>query len=259
MDLSFAWKLKKYIGLLSATLIGILLFEYTYSQLEYMRYTGADNVVFALQLAMGCSSVGWNGILFPIFASLPMAANYVREYKTGYIKVRFTKQKTNEYITKVLFKNAIMGGLALMIPFLWIAVRMYLDKGLDVPLITESGLSMVTFMTEFAKVNPIGYIAFQAVQVFFCGMAFATLALGISAWVKNEFLTLLLPFAICILVAILTPSHAWDLLLLYCINGYAEASLFPVVVMGAVLMIIGILLFSIGVHRNESDDDKRAK
>lgn len=247
------------MGFVGAVVLGILVFEYSYAQIRYMRYTGADNVVFALQLCMGCSSVGWNGILFPIFTTLPMAVNYVREYKSGYIKIRFTKQKKRDYIVRSLWKNGMMGGLTLMIPLLWIAVRLCLDKGLDAPLITEHGLSLVQFMTEFAEGNPIAYIAFQVAQVFLCGVAFATLALGISAWVKNEFLTVLLPFAICILTSILTPNHTWDLLLLYCINGYAGASVFNLVVMGSILLIIGIVLFITGVHRNESEDDKTAK
>lgn len=259
MSLSFSWKLKKYIGFFGTVLLGILLFEYTYTQLGYMRHTGLDNIVFALQLAMGNSSVGWAGILFPIFACLPMAVSYVREYKSGYIKIRFTKQKKKDYVVRTLFKNGVAGGLALLVPLLWLVVHMYLDKGLGAPLITEPGLTMVNFMKDFAAVNPIGYIVYQAVQVFLCGVAFATLALGISAWVKNEFLTLVLPFAICIFVAIFTPDHAWDLLLLYCINGYTGATLFPVVVMWFGLMAAGILLFGIGVYRNEADDDRQTK
>lgn len=167
MKQGIVWKLKKHIGFIGAVCIGILLFEYSYAQLGYIQYTGAENAVFMLQLLMGCSSVGWSGILFPILAVLPMAVNYVREYKTGYINIRFTKERKQDYLIKTLVKNGIAGGIALMIPLCLIVIHLCLDKGLDAPMITEEGLTVVKFMTEFGEHHPAGYMLYQIIQVFF--------------------------------------------------------------------------------------------
>lgn len=253
MNINYVYLFKKYIGLIVSIVLGIVLFEYAYCQMEFMRYSGSDNIIFALQLCMGCGVSGWNGIVFPILASLPMAINYVREYKSGYLKIRLTKQSKINYITNILLKNALCGGVALVIPLIEIIVHLYQDKGITAQLITEEGLSVVRFMTSFAESNPIGYILFQIMQVFSCGVVFSTFALGISAWLKNEFLTVLMPFAICILVAILSPNYSWDLLLLYCPNAYVNVPIFNLVVMASGLLFIGIIFFIIGFYKNEDD------
>lgn len=250
------WKIKKYFSFICAIAIGIIIFEYSYYEVESIGYVGSESIVFALQLCMGCGSSGWNGVVFPILAALPMAMNYVREYKTGYIKIRFTKQSKKKYIIGMLIKNGVLGGLALMIPFVMIAFHLYMDKGISALLMVEDGLTVVKFMTSFAEVNPIGYIVYQTIQVFLCGLAFSTFALGISAWVKNEFLTVLLPFALCVSVAILTPDYSWDLLLLYCSNAYINVSFFNLIVMGVLLFITGVMMFVTGVNKNEYEEDK---
>lgn len=256
MNKEVSWIIKRNLGFVCAVLVGVILFEYSYYEIKSTGYYGAENIVFTLQLCMGCGSSGWNGVVFPILAALPMAMNYVREYKTGYIKIRFTKQSKKKYTIQMLLKNGILGGGALLIPFVILVIHLYLDKGIGAPLMTEQGLTVVKFMTSFAEANPIGYMIYQGVQVFLCGVVFSTFSLGISTLVKNEFLTVLLPFALCISVAILTPDFSWDLLLLYCVNAYSEVSLFKVCIMGTLLLITGVILFVVGVNRNEYEDDK---
>jgi len=43
---------------------------------------------------------------------------------------------------------------------------------------------------------------------------------------------------------------------LYCVNAYSEVSLFKVCIMGTLLLVTGVILFVVGVNRNEYEDDK---
>ena len=76
-------------------------------------------------------------------------------------------------------------------------------------------------------------------------------AIGISAWIKNTFLTLILPFVLCIAMAILIPDNRFDLLLIFAPNGYAWASVPIILIMSGILILTGIILFAVGVKNNE--------
>ena len=84
--------IKKYSGFIISIVIGLLLYEeanYAYTYRAATAYS--DHMIYRLILSMGSGSSGWNGILFPILAALPMGISYVREYRSGYLKLRLQK------------------------------------------------------------------------------------------------------------------------------------------------------------------------
>lgn len=84
--------IKKYSGFIISIVIGLLLYEeanYAYTYRTATAYS--DHMIYRLILSMGSGSSGWNGILFPILAALPMGISYVREYRSGYLKLRLQK------------------------------------------------------------------------------------------------------------------------------------------------------------------------
>lgn len=248
MSLSYA--LKKNSGFIISVIAGVVLYEHAlFSGLKY--YEGADNVVNALMLSMGCGRAGWNGILFPILASLPMATQYVREYKSGYLWLILERTGNWKYKMERLGKNALFGALSLLIPYLIYAFQLTLMLDTAAPLYPDHGESLAHYNPELAEAYPILYILMIALIVSVCGAVFTTFALGFSTLVKNEFLTLLLPFATCILMAMVTPDLQWDLLCTYCPNGYAKIKTSNIVVMDCIVAFLGIGLFIIGTKINE--------
>lgn len=84
--------IKKYSGFIISIVIGLLLYEeanYAYTYRTATAYS--DHMIYRLILSMGSGSSGWNGILFPILAALPMGISYVREYRSGYLKLQPAK------------------------------------------------------------------------------------------------------------------------------------------------------------------------
>ena len=80
--------IKKYSGFIISIVIGLLLYEeanYAYTYRAATAYS--DHMIYRLILSMGSGSSGWNGILFPILAALPMGISYVREYRSGYLNL----------------------------------------------------------------------------------------------------------------------------------------------------------------------------
>ena len=224
--------IKKYSGFIISIVIGLLLYEeanYAYTYRTATAYS--DHMIYRLILSMGSGSSGWNGILFPILAALPMGISYVREYRSGYLKLRLQKMSRKRYVAVTLIQNAILGTKA------------YLN--------IKEGETVIMFHPELAASNTIAYVCLLGTFVLLAGVTFATFAIGISAWIKNTFLTLILPFVLCIAMAILIPDNRFDLFLIFAPNGYAWASVPIILIMSGILILTGIILFAVGVKNNE--------
>lgn len=239
-------RIKNSLGLFLSVTMGYLFFLFAW---EPGGIFGMNDVVSALVHAMSNGQFSFNGVLFPILATLPMATRYVREWKSGYLKLVFSKQKRNEYIVKMLLKNAFIGGSALALPAILFTIQLYIYYREWCSPYQE--LIHVHFMKQIAIQNGGFYVFLVIIGVFCCGVVFATFSLGISAWTKNSFLTIMLPFVLCIVVAMTTPDFGWDLLLLYSPNIYTETSYVCIAIMEVSLFVLGILLFVVGVYRNE--------
>ena len=108
------------------------------------------------------------------------------------------------------------------------------------------------FMKDWAEGRELVYVLLLIGIIFLCGVIFATFALGISAWIKNSFLTLIIPFGLCILSAMFPPRKL-HLLLLYSPNVYGHMSIPLTCVMGVLLFVTGIVMFVTGVKFNEKN------
>ena len=103
--------IKKYSGFIISIVIGLLLYEeanYAYTYRAATAYS--DHMIYRLILSMGSGSSGWNGILFPILAALPMGISYVREYRSGYLKLRLQKMSRNRYVVVTLMQYLAAWG-----------------------------------------------------------------------------------------------------------------------------------------------------
>lgn len=247
------YRLKQNKFFLIAIFISLILLEYSYQSTMSFGYENADNALdlFLYTLASGLAS--WLGLLFPMVAALPYAATYVREYKTGYLKCKLMRMGKFNYFCGKLLATFFYGGFALAVPVGIYALQIGLSHKTTAPLGGENGQTFVSYMIDFAKKNPGGYMALSVAIVFVCGAVFSVFAMGISAWVKNEFLTIILPFALCILVAIVSPFASFNFLLLFCPSEYSFVQTWQLIAMAGGLLIAGILLFVFGVIRNEKE------
>ena len=151
--------IKKYSGFIISIVIGLLLYEeanYAYTYRAATAYS--DHMIYRLILSMGSGSSGWNGILFPILAALPMGISYVREYRSGYLKLRLQKMSRNRYVVVTLIQNAILGGLGLLIPYAVYCLHLYFQYGTKAYLNIKEGETVIMFHPELAASNTIAYV-----------------------------------------------------------------------------------------------------
>ena len=151
--------IKKYSGFIISIVIGLLLYEeanYAYTYRTATAYS--DHMIYRLILSMGSGSSGWNGILFPILAVLPMGISYVREYRSGYLKLRLQKMSRNRYVVVTLIQNAILGGLGLLIPYAVYCLHLYFQYGTKAYLNIKEGETVIMFHPKLAASNTIAYV-----------------------------------------------------------------------------------------------------
>ena len=240
-------KLKKNIGLIIAVLISLIIFE-----AGSIGFDAADqrDVASSFIWLLSNGTYGFNGVFFAILAALPLSTSYVREYKSGYLSIVFTKQTKKKYILGKLVHNGLYGGIALAVPAIIINIELLLHYGPDAHIDKET--TVIMFLKDWAVGRELVYVLLLIGIIFSCGVIFSTLALGISAWVKNSFLTLIIPFGLCILTAMFPPRKL-NLLLLYSPNVYGHMSIPLTCVMGILLFVAGIVMFVTGVHYNEKN------
>lgn len=249
--------IKKNLGLIIAIVIGVILFEeanYEYSR--RISNINGNHMLYRLILSMGNGSAGLNALFFPVLAALPIGVSYVREYKSGYLKLILQRESLKKYVIKKLCLNIIYGGISLVVPYILYCIHLYVQLGTKAELVLDKGNTVIMFCPELANENMLLYLVVIGAFVFNAGAVFATFSIGISAWVKNEFLSLALPFALCIAVAIVTPDMKWDLLLLYSPNGYEYASIAVIIIISAFMYLMGAMMFIFGVKKNEQDNRK---
>lgn len=192
-------------------------------------------------------------VIFPMLVSLPAAVKSVAEFESGYFRLALPKTTFRKYTITKLLTNALTGGALLVLPAAAYLLRIIFVKGAQAEAYSlERNLIDIHFCLELYNSHPMLYTLLILACIFFCGMAFATLALGIGAMTQKKYLALLLPQVYYIGTAVVFPKYvrALDATTLYVVNSNSHASL-PVILLYDVLLIAaGAALFVKGVKKN---------
>lgn len=242
--------LKRHFFLLASIVVGIVLLFYAdYRARNIWFVIGMDNNINALMTAMGCGLDSWMGIFFPVLATVPFATSYVSDQKSGYFSSQRLRKHNKCYFIEKLWKSALTGSLSLAVPVAFFSIYLWMNNPCSASLYDESGDTVTSFMAHFAEKDPKLYMALIVLLTAIAGASMAVFALGISTMVKNEFLTLLIPFGICILSAILGDKN--NLLLTFCPSEQADISLYRVLIMDLIVLAIGVGLWIYEYRRKE--------
>ncbi len=232
-----------------AMCLNVALLIYAKNMLEEWRFAGRENIINALLLCIGKGPACWIGLLFPVVAALPFSTTYVREKKTGFYTCAVMRKGFKQYIAEKIVKSLLLGGITLALPVTLLTIYLKIEKDSAASLYDIDQHTTASFLTGIAEKNPNAYLIMTILIVFICGAVFSVFALGISAWVKNEFLTLVIPFAVCILSAIFFDN--FNLLLTFCPSEYDYVRVWHIVVMDVAIFLTGITLFIMGVIKNK--------
>ena len=195
-------------------------------------------------------------VIFPLLATIIFSDSYLLEKETGFTKFIYSRMPIKKYVWIKFVVNALsstlVGSAASFIMLMFLIYTYGIGGGIP-NIVTVGG----PFSNLFYS-NKLGYGLILVLITGICYMVLATLAIGLSAWIKNRYLVLIIPFFYYILcgtmVEILGINRVFNFNLaqIYGLNSIVSTS--HVFIYPILLLLLGLVLFYTGVIvKNEKD------
>lgn len=200
-------------------------------------------------------------LVFPLLATIIFADSYLQEKESGFTKFLYSRISIKKYVAiKVIvnsISSALVAGGASLLVFLSLVAAFGIKDSNEASYTNNINGPLNNL---FDSANTRFLYALIIILLFTVAyMVTATLALGLSAWVKNRYLVLIAPFFYYILcgtvIERLGINRIFDLHLSRLISLKRSMTNLPNVVLYPLLIfIVGVTLFYIGVViKNEKD------
>ena len=238
------------IIILLLSLIDIIFFNYNIDLSTCKKYYDSADVFLR---CIGYNSSSILCVVAPLLASLVFSNSYLQDKDSNYLKFIYSRLDKRKYIISRLLTNALSSGIVILLALLLVLIFITLLLGVRV---NSNSLFNITgaFTFIYTKSKWI-YILYFIGNLFIFNIVFSTIGLGLSPFINNKYLAFLCPFAIYMISMTLFPYIGLNFLnmgMLFLTNT-AKSELF-VIMYESVLLIIGIILFYLGVqYRNEKD------
>ena len=186
-------------------------------------------------------------LLFPIIAVLPVGTMYRSERQNGYYSLVRSKMSRMRYCRIKLVNAFLAGALVIGVPnFLFLIICFWVKRGM---VGAESHIA-VSFLSMLYFNKPMLYGMLLTGNAALCGGIFSLLELGVSAWIKNKYVAVIVPFGYYIFSAmVLFYISPWmNAIILFALNQYAEENIVIIIIYDLFLTVGGIILFIAGTY-----------
>lgn len=231
--------------------------EYGFASIKYFSENPYFDALDAFLNVMSSSIV----IVFPLLATIIFADSYLQEKESGFTKFIYTRMPIRKYVFIKVIINSISSALIAGISSLFVLISLVVTFGIREPHIssyTNNINGPLSYLFDSRDTRLI-YALIIILLFSIAYMVTATLALGLSAWVKNRYLVLIIPFFYYIIcgtvIERLGINRIFDFHLARVISlQYPMITLTNVVLYPLLIFIVGVTLFYIGVIiKNEKD------
>ncbi|SFD28119.1 hypothetical protein [Clostridium uliginosum] len=207
--------------------------------------------IFLMARAFGPASILC--LIAPLLAALVFSNSYLQDKDSGFLKFIYARMNRKKYIISRIFVNAISSGVIISAALIVILIFISLILGIKT---NPNSFFKVTgaYVFWYEKSKWI-YVICIIILSFIFNVIFATLSLGLSPFINNKYLSFLCPFFIYILsLTLFCYIRLSSLNMAMLFRPIAIGSEIPVLIYQFVLLVIGIVLFYVGVlYRNEKD------
>ena len=231
--------------------------EFGFESIKYISEYPSFDAIDAFLNVMSSNIV----IVFPLLATIIFADSYLQEKESGFTKFIYTRMPIKKYVSIKVIVNSISSALIAGVSSLLVLISLVVTVGIRDPHIgsyTNNINGPLSYLFDSRDTRLI--YALIIVLLFSIGyMIIGTLALGISAWVKNRYLVLIAPFFYCILCGTIVErlgiNRVFDFHLARVISlRYSITKPINVIIYPVLIFVVGITLFYIGVViKNEKD------
>jgi len=178
-------------------------------------------------------------LIAPLLSSLVFSDSYLLDMESGFLKFIYLRLNQKKYIWTKIIINSIVSGLIISLASLVMLIFLICIYGIK----EVNTVYLGPFGWIYLK-SRLLYAIFLILISFIFNVVFANLALGISPWIKNRYLTIIFPFFYYIISGTLLP---------FSLNGTILFTLNPqvtelhIIIYQLGLFLIGVVLFYLGV------------
>ncbi|KLU62471.1 ABC-2 family transporter protein [Peptococcaceae bacterium CEB3] len=193
-------------------------------------------------------------VIFPLLATIIFSDSYLLEKQTGFTKFIYSRMSLKRYVWIKFTVNALTSAVVGCAASFIMLVFLIFTYGIGIRFATERAIGPFSYLLSS---NRLGYGLIVVLTTGLCYMTMATLAMGLSAWIKNRYLVLIIPFFYYILcgtlLEILGVNFIFNLNLAQ-VYGLNYISTWQFLLYPILLVLLGFSLFYRGVIlKNEKD------
>lgn len=240
MNSFFKYEFKRQIlskSVFLAIIIILISFIAPYCQeARFFDYTDdAINIFIKISVNLG---VSYFPIIAPLIVCVPAINSYISDKESGILNFIYCKLEVKKYLTVKIVINAIASGLILLISEIIILLTLIAIHGINNEVIQITGaFSQVYYSSK------IFYIIIFMGCSFIFGVAYSTLALGISALTENKYLTVIIPFVYMIISGTIFIMVGITNLKVTALVDISMSQNITIIIYNLVIFVIGMILF----------------
>lgn len=239
------------INTLIAFIITLLLLFFTFlDRINFPQWSISDSKHMSDGIYLFLMSrEGYLCVLAPLLAAIVFSDAYLLDKESGFLKHLYLKISRKRYIFVKILVNGAVSGLILVLAssiMLGILVSIFGVKDMHQLYTIDSMMfNGIYFKSRFL------YAIFLILMSFVFNITFATLALGISPWIKNRYLTFLAPFLFYILSGTILPKWMMGVNL-FLLEGTLNK--WQLIAYELALLVLGVVLFYVGVMFKDEEN-----
>lgn len=185
-------------------------------------------------------------LVAPLLASLVFSDSYLLDKESGFLKFIYLRIGQKKYLWTKVIVNSIASGVVIRLASFVMLIFLICVYGIkDVNAINLRPFSWIYYESRLL------YAILLILVSFIFNVIFANLALGISPWIKNRYLTFVFPFFYYIISGTLLPFYL-NGTILFTLNSHSTE--FNIIIYQLALFLLGVVMFYFGVmYRDEKN------
>ncbi len=145
---------------------------------------------------------GYNGdrtlftILAPLIATIPFAAQHIENKKSGSLKYILMRMGNRKYFNSIFIINMLLSFVTFLVGMILYFGVSFVVFSKDVNMDIYYAITRVTTYEVVAKKSPVLYIGIIIIHCSLVAIAYSSVGLALSFFIKNKFIAWISPFII---------------------------------------------------------------
>lgn len=140
--------------------------------------------------------------LAPLIATMPFAAQHIENRRSGAMKYIVSRMGYKKYFDSIFITNALLSFAVFifgMLSFLLVSI-LFFDKNININI--YYGITRISVYEAIARKSPLLYIGVIILHCSFVAVAYSSVGLAMSYFIKNKFVAWVSPFIVATIASL---------------------------------------------------------